>query len=241
MAGRLRVPIVPIRAGEQALDEATARYVTRVHRLRQGDTFEAFDPLARLEADAQVIAVGRSVRCVLDSPRTARLVATRRVTLLQAIGKGDRFEQVVRDATALGATRIVAVQSERTVVRLAERAGGRRERWHTVALQAARQSGRGDLPVIEGPAPLEQAFELGGDPAIRVCLEPAAERALGDVIHDWVADCELVLLIGPEGGLAKAEIERAAGAGFLPVRLCRFVLRTETAAAAALGAVAAFH
>jgi len=239
MVGLLRVPVVPLVGGEILLDEATGRFVTRVHRLGPGDHFEAFDPQLRLEADATVISRGRSVACRVGPTRPARVVAARSVTLLQSIGKGDKLDQVVRDATALGATRIVAVQSERTVVRLGERARSRGERWNAIALQAARQCGRGDLPRVDGPFPLEAALDLFREPGrVRICFDVGAERRFRDALQKWRPDQELVLLIGPEGGLSPAETAAATAVGFTLARFGRFVLRTELAAAAALSAVA---
>jgi len=234
---RLRVPLGPLVPGERDLPEPEGRYVARVHRLGPGDRFVAFDPEERTEADAEVIAVSRLVRVRLGPTRPASRLSTRRVTLLQGLGKGDKPERVVRDATALGVARIVFVETSRTVIRLADRAEPRRKRWRAVAIDAARQSGRGDVPEIDGPMPLPEAI-ASADATGRICLVPEGEIALGAAIPRAAGEAT-TLLVGPEGGFEPAEMERITAAGFVLARLGDFVLRTEIAAIAALGAILA--
>ena len=147
----LRVFLGSLRAGEARLEGAQFHYVTRVHRLRPGDELVVFDPEARLEARARLIEVGRHhAVCSLAPPGPARLVSPWRVTLVQCVGKGEKPDRVVRDATGLGAARIVLATSSRTIVRLDARAEARQSRWQRIALDAARQSRRGDVPMVEG-------------------------------------------------------------------------------------------
>lgn len=229
----VRVAVADLAAGERALGAEAARYLVRVHRLGAGDAFVAFDPEAAVEADGVLLD---DARCTLGAVRAALLLPPFDVTLLQGVGKGDKLEQVVRDATALGARRVVAVETHRSVVRVpADRAASRRRRLETVAVEAARQSGRGDVPAIDGPMPLAAA--IAGVPAggLRVLLDPGAAQPLGAVA--WDPATPAVLLVGPEGGFGDAERELARAAGFEAARLGPFVLRTETAAVAALSAL----
>ena len=236
------MPLSPIVAGEVLLDEPTARYVGRVHRLHAGDRFVAFDPEVGIEADAEVLGAGREVRCRLGAPRASLAVSKTRVTLLQALGKGDKPDQVIRDATALGASRIVLVETNRSVVQLdEERRESRKKRWRTVAVESARQCGRGDLPEIQGPSALESALTLVADVESRLHLSPTATNTLADVLGQRPAPGSVALLIGPEGGFDAPEEAAAVAAGFTPVSLGPFVLRTETAAVAALAVVTALQ
>jgi 16S rRNA (uracil1498-N3)-methyltransferase len=165
-------------------------------------------------------------------------VPTVHITLFQAVGKGDKIDQVVRDATALGAKRLVVVTTVRSVPKLAERAQARRERWRQIAVAAARQSGRGDVPEVTLPLPLATALEQA--PAgRRIVLDPGADVPLARALDGWSASEPLSALIGPEGGLDDSELEAARAAGFSAVRFGPFVLRTETAATALLGALVA--
>jgi 16S rRNA (uracil1498-N3)-methyltransferase len=240
VADPLRVPLHSIAPGAVVLDSDTARYVTRVHRLGVGDSFIAFDPEARLEADAHITSVNRSVRCDLERVRPATAVAKTGVTLVQALGKGDKPERVVRDATALGVERIVFCVSSRTVARPGERTPSRLARFRAVAVEACRQSGRGDAPLVEGPVPLSEALASDGSTAaVRLCLDTRATTSLAAALGEWRPDRPLTVLVGPEGGFDETEIRAATDAGFVLVRLGDFVLRTETAAVAVLGALVA--
>jgi 16S rRNA (uracil1498-N3)-methyltransferase len=219
-----------------------------VHRLSAGDSFLAFDPEVRTEADVRIVSLGREVVCEVGEVRAARAVAKAAVTLLQAMGKGDKPEQIVRDATALGVTRLVFVYSARSVPRArAERAepdgakddgaSHKAKRYRAVAVEAARQSGRGDIPVLEGPLSFDDA--LNGASGLRLCLSPASGTTFVAALSGWQPGEPLTVLIGPEGGLDDAELVRARDSGFTLASFGDFVLRTETAAVAVLGAIAA--
>lgn len=235
----LRAAVGSLVAGERDLDAATSRYLVRVHRLRAGDAFLAFDVESGLEADAELlVAEPRRARARLGEPRPARVAAPLPVTLLWSLGKGDKPEAVIRDATALGVARVVLVTTERTVPRPGERGEGRRERWQRVAREAARQSGRGDVPALEGPLALGEALGVMPE-TLGVVLAPEADASLRAVLADWRPDAALRVLVGPEGGLAPHELAAARGAGFRPARFGRLTLRTETAAVAVLGALVA--
>jgi 16S rRNA (uracil1498-N3)-methyltransferase len=199
-----------------------------------------FDPEAGVEADARIVAIGRTLHCAVGELRSAARVAARGLTLLQAVGKGDKPEQVIRAATALGVEHLVFVESRRAVVRMGDRAESRRARWNTIAVEAARQSGRGDVPRISGPLGLEAAFATLNDARTRrVYLSPRGVLGLAETLAGFCHGEPLAVLIGPEGGLDDDEETSCEEHGFVPVTLGRFILRTEIATVAALGAIAA--
>ncbi len=243
--GPLRVPALGLTAagGRVALDADTSRYVARVHRLGPGDALVLFDPEAALEADARVVEAGKRDVVVEAGPaREASVRARRRVTLLQATGKGDKLDAIVRDATELGATSIVPVVAARSVSRPAAEER-RSDRWRRIALEAARQCGRGDAPSVEAPAPLLDAVARFAPEAgtLGLCLDPAAAAPIGVVLRASEDGSPVVILVGPEGGLDEGEMAAAERAGFQRVSLGPIVLRTETVCAAVLGALAALH
>lgn len=238
MTALLRVPLSSLGAGERELEREVAHYLVVVHRLAAGDRFVAFDPESATESEAVLLnADPRRARCEIREPRRADVAAPRPVTLLQALCKGDKPEQVVRSATALGVTRIVFVQAERSVVRASE-GSWRLGRLRAIAIDAARQSGRGDIPELAGPLSYDRALEeLGEREACKLCLHPNASLSLFEALNGAPPEREVALLVGPEGGWSQTEIERAVTAGFRCVRLGRLSLRTELAGVAALGAV----
>jgi 16S rRNA (uracil1498-N3)-methyltransferase len=227
-----RAPLSPIAAGEQALSRELGGYLVRVLRLRAGDRFVVFDPDAGIEAEAVLV---RDVPALarVEAPRAVTPVGGRAVTLLQGLAKGDKPEQVLRAAVALGARRVVFARTERSV-------GGaelRSERLRAVMLDAARQCGRGDLPLLVGLLDLEAAVALGD--GRRFALEPFAPRSLVAALREEGASDAVTVAVGPEGGFAPAESALLQRAGFEAVRLAAHVLRTELAAVAALAVIAA--
>ncbi len=235
----LRAPVDALGPGERDLDPATSRYLVRVHRLRVGDAFVAFDVAAGLEADAEILqADPRRARARVGPPRPAAVTSPLPVTLLWAVGKADKPESVIRDATALGVVRIVLLTTERTIVQLSDRADVRRERWQNVARNAARQCGRGDVPELIGPLHLADALEIDAGVS-GVVLDPRAESTLVQALSALAPRARLRVLIGPEGGLGVGELAAARSAGFSSARFGRLALRTETAVVAVLGALLA--
>ncbi len=157
------------------------------------------------------------------------------LTLYQCVPKGDRFAWILQKGTELGVSRFVPVISSRTVVRPAERLLPKYERWRAVVREAAEQSRRGRLPVVEEPLHWAEALER-----VRGLGLLAWEEADG-IRSNWqaeAADSDAVsLLVGPEGGITKEEAEAAQARGWLPVSLGPRVLRSETAAIAAAALV----
>jgi 16S rRNA (uracil1498-N3)-methyltransferase len=237
MARRVRVPLALPPAGEHVIEGAPARYLVRVLRLAPGDRFTAFDPAERREAEVTVLELHKqALRAHFEPATDARVVGLTDVTLVQCAGKGDKVDEVVRAATALGASAIVIATSERSVVRgspSAQKLG----RLRAIALDAARQSGRGDLPELAGPLPLAEALSNHApEDALKLCLNPGADATFGQALARRNGR-PLVLLVGPEGGFSDDERILTEQAGFEPVRLGLLVLRTELAGSAALGAV----
>jgi 16S rRNA (uracil1498-N3)-methyltransferase len=212
-----------------------------VHRLKAGDVFVAFDPERALEADAELVEVtrGPAATARIGEARGATVLPARKVTLLQAAAKGDKMDAVIRDATELGATRIVPVIAERSVSR-PEGAAARADRYRRVAVQAARQCGRGDAPRIDAPMRIDAVLgELADRSDIfGLCLDPTATTPLRErltALQSLPTSAEIVVVVGPEGGLTEAELAMCERAGIARVSLGPLTLRTETVCAAVLG------
>jgi 16S rRNA (uracil1498-N3)-methyltransferase len=237
----VRSPIAALAAGPRTLSGEASHHLCRVLRLREGDRFVAFDPALLVEADAVIVeASGSAVRVEIGATRPAAVVALVPLVLVYGLAKGDKVDAVVRDATELGATRIVIARTARAVAKIeGDRASTKLDRWRRISEQAARQCGRADPPVIEGVVDWRAALDSAAAVAdSRFCLWENATDPLGPQLAGVIARRgSLAFAVGPEGGLTEGEVEEARVAGFAPVSLGRFILRTETVAAAVLGAV----
>jgi 16S rRNA (uracil1498-N3)-methyltransferase len=234
----LRVPVEVLEEGDQVLGQDASHYVLRVHRKRPGDSLLLFDPSRGLEGVATLTAVnGKTAVCRIERVFESTAVPRRDLVLIQALAKGDKVERVVRDATALGATSILIVRTARCVPGPDE--GGsdqRRLRWQRIAVEAARQCGRGNIPLVVGPLAFDGIFEYIEGVSLRVVLSPDAVEPLSALLSRSSARA-LGVFIGPEGGLDDTELARLEASGFSRVRFGDFTLRTETAATAVLGAL----
>lgn len=228
----------PLQApGRATLAGTAASHLSRVLRLRPGDSVVLFNGdgwdyagrIAALRAGQVDVELQAKEAGAPDSPLS--------LTLIQGVARGERMDLVVQKATELGVTRIVPVLAARSIVRLDQRQVQRKlEHWRAVAISACEQSGRTRLPVIDAPAPLEQALHAAQAEGCRVTLSPGAGTPLTSLAAGTTS---VALLIGPEGGLTDAEVGLAAGAGFEPRSLGPRILRTETAALAALAVLQA--
>ncbi len=237
----LRVPVSGLRTGQLELDRETAHYLINVHRATPGTRFLAFDVEAATEAIATLVeADTRQSVCTVDNLGVSTRIPRHRLVLIQAFGKGAKVDDVVRDATALDATEIWVVSTSRSALSSPQDTQGRLERWRKIAVQAARQCERGNIPSILGVlgfgAALDSLDEFAGQ---RWLLSPRADHTLGEKMAGPAADA--VLLVGPEGGFDDRELALARDAGFSEVRLGFRVLRSETAVTSVLGAVAALR
>lgn len=233
----LRVPCDLTGEARCELRGDAARYLLRARRAAVGDAFVVFDPARAVEADAVLTAATKDAATLDLGPlRPASILPARRTTLLQAVGKGDKLDAIVRDATELGATHIVPVATSRSVPR---RDGAPMiARLTRVAVEAARQSGRGDVPRIDAAVGLDVALaRIEAD--VRVALVPGAARSFAIALQPASGGASVAFAIGPEGGFDDAERGLLRAAGFVEATLGPVILRTETVPAAVLGALLA--
>lgn len=235
----LRVPCEVLKEGELALPEDTSRYVVKVHRLREGDSLLLFDPLQGLEAPAVIVSdrLPTVLVRVEAEPRVGQSFNVP-VHLIQAVGKGDKPEQAVRDATALGAVSVRFVHTERGVAKSSS--DHKQERLLRVAAQVSRQCGRADVPQIFSPRALGHVLSDLPVSGLRLACGWAADAVplLRVATPERIAQ-GVSILIGPEGGLSDRELEEARSVGFQVVDLGPYVLRTEVACTLVLSALRA--
>ena len=228
---RVLVDPAALASGRAVVTGDDHHYLFRVRRLAPGARLVAFDGEGG-EADAEVASVAADHAVLaLGAPRREP-PPTLHLTVIQGLIKGERMDWCVQKLVEVGADRIVLVQTERAVVRLdGDRAASRQARLAAIAREAAKQSRRAAVPPVELVA-LDAA--LARPAGLRLVCHPAAAAPLRD--HLATRERSVAILVGPEGGLAPGELERAATAGFEAVSLGRGVLRAETAGVAAVSA-----
>lgn len=238
----LRVPVGNLHIGQQHLDRDASHYLIHVHRAVVGTRFSAFDVESASEGLATLLGSdGARATISVETLKEASCVPRHRLILIQAFGKGSKIDGIVRDATVLDATDLWIVSTVRSAVTGLLEAPGRMQRWLKIAIEAARQCERGNIPKIEGVLTLKDAFaSLKSFSGSKWLLSPVSSRKFSDAITAN-GHADAALLIGPEGGFDDDECTLAEAAGFEPVRLGSRVLRSETAVTAALGAIAAFR
>jgi len=224
---------------EVRLAPEAAHHAARVLRLAVGEPVTLFDGHGG-EFEARITRMNRGEVTIKTGAHLAvEREAPLDILLAQGLSSGDRMDLTLQKSVELGVTAIQPVTTERSVVKLKdERAARRAEHWQNLVIAACEQCGRNRVPSV---APLLDFGEwLGqlGQPhdELRLMLSPHAAVSLRELAP---ARGRVILLAGPEGGLAPGEVQSAQSRGFAPVRLGPRVLRTETAALAALAAIQA--
>lgn len=213
--------------GRVTFDADESRHLSRVLRLRPGDTVIASDGAGR-DYTVRLEAVGEAARGTVIAEAAGVPESPLAITLVQGVPKGDKMEAIVRAATELGVTRFRPALCERTIVRLEPaRWRDRARRWQRVAREAAKQSGRAIVPEVELPRPLAECLGTAADLAL--CLWEGGGEPLGTLLAGAATARSATVVVGPEGGLALAEVEAARAAGLRIVSLGHRILRTETA------------
>ena len=216
------------------LPAQASAHLTRVLRLEPGAPLTLFNGAGGEYAATLLPANGKHVHARITRHDSIERESPLAVTLLQGIARGERMDLIVQKATELGVARVVPVLAERSVVKLdAKQRERKREHWQAIANSACEQCGRNRVPEIGAPLPLGDSLAgLAGD-SRRFLLAADGDDALAQLAADGARQ-PVVVLIGPEGGLADNEQEFARAHGFVACRLGPRVMRTETAGLAAL-------
>jgi 16S rRNA (uracil1498-N3)-methyltransferase len=232
---RLFLPMPLAEASVITLPEERAHYLKTVLRLRVGSELVVFngggdefsaevERLSRAESQLRLVKRSQQSR---ESPLSVHLGL--------GISRGERMDLVIQKAVELGVSAISPLVAERTVVRLDdERRASRWAHWQRVAQSACEQCQRNRVPSLAEPTALEEWLSTVA--GTRLLLDPAGSRSLRDIAP---SNEGVVILAGPEGGFSSEERAKAVQAGFIAVRFGPRILRTETAAIAALCAAQA--
>ncbi|HLX79337.1 MAG TPA: 16S rRNA (uracil(1498)-N(3))-methyltransferase [Burkholderiales bacterium] len=213
-----------------ALPENSAHHAARVLRLREGDPVVLFDGRGG-EYDARLFMPGRGqVVAEIGQWREVERESPLAVTLVQAVSSGEKMDFTIQKAIELGVAAIQPVLTAKSVVRLsAEREAKKLAHWKRIAIAACEQCGRNRIPEIREPVALDRYKAPAG---AKILLSPSGTGKLAGF-----ATGPLALAAGPEAGFSPEEEQLLLRAGFETVRLGPRILRTETAALAALAAL----
>jgi 16S rRNA (uracil1498-N3)-methyltransferase len=221
------------------LDGEEAHHCLDVIRCREGDRIVVFNG-AGSEAEAEIVATAKGAVTL----KTILVVSTPRptaaITLGQAVPKGKNMDLIIQKATELGASRLVPLLSERTVVQLdGEDLDKKRQKWQRVAIEACKQCGQNWVPEVTAPVKVEAFVRSVKDPLRLIAAIGPESRPLKALLAEQTEEgspspAAATVMIGPEGDFTPAEIATAVTHGFLPLSLGPIILRSETAAIYAL-------
>lgn len=223
-----------------------AHHVARSLRMAVGETLTVCDSegreyLCRIEDfDAD-----REVRAVILSEEESLCEPPCRITLFQALPKGDKLDTVIQKAVECGASRIVPFESERCIVKVKPEAEERKtQRRARIAEEAAKQCGRSTLPLVSPTVSFDEMLaEAARAGLVLFCYEGEGTLPIGKVLDAFVAERrggalpDVAVIVGSEGGFSPEEAARAKAAGFTLTGLGKRILRTETAPLFALSCI----
>lgn len=217
------------------LDERAFQHVVKVLRLREGDEISLFNGSGG-EHSANLLEVSKKhasaqITGFIDRSSESLLA----IHLALGISKGERMDFAIQKAVELGVSEITPLYTERCVVNLdAKREAKRLEHWQGVIISACEQSGRNTIPVLHNPVDIRKNFSALPDSELKLTLSPYAEQTLTSIHRP---DENVLILIGPEGGLSEQEVEMAIQHNFTAMRMGPRILRTETAALTAISII----
>lgn len=230
---RIFVDQVLTSGAELTLEAGASNHVLRVMRLKPGAELIVFNG-QKGEFAAELTAVQRNHAIVMLRDFVEKSIESPiKIHLLQGISKGDRMDYVMQKAVELGVYQITPVLTERCNVKLSsERMHKKLQHWQQIVISACEQCGRDYIPQVLIPVALEKALpeQIG----TKLVLAHRADNTLTG-IEEPVEN--ITILIGPEGGLTDAEVDLAQQSEFMPIKLGPRILRTETAALAAITAI----
>lgn len=213
------------------LDDGAAHHLSRVLRLQVGDSLVAFDGQGG-EYPARIHSSTKREVCIeLGEQQQVERESSLRITLLQGVARGERMDLSIGKAVELGVTEIQPLMLARSQGMKTTQLQRKQRHWQSVARSAAEQSGRTQLPSVLDSCGLGDWLGKDKSCARRLVLHPGMDNSLN---KKKKSPGSVALLIGPEGGLTDAEVAQVAAAGFTGLSLGPRILRTETAAMAAI-------
>lgn len=220
-----------------SVTDEDVRHIAAVLRMKTGDELLLCDGEGN-EYRARITEIGKDSVKGAVVEQQARIRRGPEIALGQGIAKADKMDWIVQKATELGVASIVPLETERTIVKVKDEEK-RVGRWQKICREAAMQSHRPDIPKVEAISSLNGFLQTQNPAPGTLLLLPWEDAAgpLKDILHSQKDMKRIVVLIGPEGGFSKKEADAAVSRGFHAVSLGPNILRTETAAIAALSMI----
>lgn len=218
-----------ISRGQVQLFGEDEKHIKTVLRAREGEELTLCDGEG-MDYQCRIASLERGVLLDILSKEVCETEPRTKITLYQGLPKADKMELIIQKCVELGVDRIVAVSTERAIVKLDKKESKKLERWQKIAEAAAKQSGRGKIPeigqqVLKFKEAVAEAKELDG--AI-IPYEKEQETGIRQFVQGFQGE-SIGVFIGPEGGFAEEEIALAQENGITPITLGKRILRTETA------------
>lgn len=218
-----------ISRGQVQLFGEDEKHIKTVLRAREGEEVTLCDGEG-MDYQCRIASLERGVLLDVLSKEVCETEPKTKITLYQGLPKADKMELIIQKCVELGVDRIVAVSTERAIVKLDKKETKKLERWQKIAEAAAKQSGRGKIPeigqqVLKFKEAVAEAKELDG--AI-IPYEREQETGIRQFVQNFKGE-SVGVFIGPEGGFADEEIALAQESGIIPITLGKRILRTETA------------
>lgn len=228
---RIHTPQTLLGVREVELAGAAGHYLARVLRLAKGDPLILFNGDGNdYSGEVADIGSGRVLVKIMQS-WAVHNESPLKITLVQAICRGERMDNALQKATELGVSGIQPLMCRRVGVRLEQgRLVKRMKHWQGVVISACEQSGRAVIPKVETPFSIDDWLSSAAEPT-RLVLDPKAVNSLSDLS---ITDNTVSILVGPEGGFTEEETQKLAANGVVGASLGPRVLRTETAGPAAI-------
>ena len=223
---------------EMSITGVDAKHIGKVLRMQPGDKLQIVSDDG-VSALAEVTAISEStvtVRC-LEVLAESHEPAVK-ITLAQGLAKGEKMDFIIQKSVELGAYSIVPVAMEHSVVRLdGAKADKKVERWQKIAEAAAKQSKRDIIPQVQAVQSVSQMLANNNCKTKIIAYECEDRMSLKTALREAGQLDDLLLIIGPEGGISESELTKAREAGAIPVSLGRRILRAETAGLVAMSAI----
>ncbi len=223
---------VPLVVGDEiAIDKARSHYLNHVLRLASGANVVLFNGLEAIDYHATLQMQGKKLSARIVSASATATESQIQTEIIQGLGRSDHMDWMIQKTTELGVSKIVLFNAERSQSPINKSLLDKKlAHWRGVSISACEQCGRSLLPTIEFQQSLKSAIDSSNAP-VKLLLAFDAPPMTG-FLAPGITD--IAILLGPEGGLNKSEIETATNHGYQPVSLGPRVLRTETAATVAL-------